>query len=203
MIALLHPIAPFITEELWSHLKDQNEDLLIAQEYPEFDSALEFKNDQEKMNKFVEVVTGIRNLRASVNIKPKDEVNVELFSDNYELIEYYRANLVNFQELAKVKDLKIGSKELNRPNKSIVNITTHTEIFVPLEGVIDLKEQISRLEKELTKTEADYKKYEAKLNNENFMKNAPENVRAEVIQNESELREKITSLKENIAQFKS
>jgi valyl-tRNA synthetase len=119
------------------------------------------------------------------------------------LIEYYRANLVNFQELAKVKDLKIGSKELNRPNKSIVNITTHTEIFVPLEGVIDLKEQISRLEKELTKTEADYKKYEAKLNNENFMKNSPENVRAEVIQNESELREKITSLKENIAQFKS
>ena len=203
MIALLHPIAPFITEELWSHLKDQNEDLLIAQVYPEFDTALEFKVDQEKMNKFVEVVTGIRNLRASVNIKPKDEVNVELFSDNYDLIEYYRANLVNFQELAKVKDLKVGNKELNRPNKSIVNITTHTEIFVPLEGVIDLKEQISRLEKELNRTEADYKKYEAKLKNENFMKNAPENVRAEVIQNESELREKISSLKENIAQFKS
>lgn len=203
MLALMHPITPFITEELWSHLKDEGEDLLIAQSYPEFDSALEFKNDQDQMNKFVEVVTSIRNLRASVNIKPKDEVNVELFTDNQDLINYFRKNLVNFQELARVKDLKVGNKELSRPSKSIMNITTHTEIFVPLEGVIDLKEQIARLEKELSKTEADYKKYEAKMNNENFMKNAPENVREEVKRNEAELREKINGLRENLAQFKS
>ena len=155
------------------------------------------------MNKFVEVVTSIRNLRASVNIKPKDEVSVELFSDNQDLVTYFRNNLINFKELARVKELKVGSKELNRPNKSIMNILTHTEIFVPLDGVIDLKEQITRLEKELTKTEADYKKYEAKLKNENFMKNAPENVREEVITNERELREKIQGLKENLVQFKS
>jgi len=202
ILALMHPITPFITEELWSHLKEEGEDLLIAQDYPEYDPALEFKQDQDQMNKFVEVVTGIRNLRASVNIKPKDEVNVELFTDHQDLINYFRANLVNFQELARVKELKVGNKELNRPSKSIMNITTHTEIFVPLEGVIDLKEQITRLEKELAKTEVDYKKYEAKMNNENFMKNAPENVREEVKQNVAELGEKLTSLKENIAQFK-
>jgi len=202
ILALMHPITPFITEELWSHLKEAGEDLLIAQDYPEYDAALEFKQDQDQMNKFVEVVTGIRNLRASVNIKPKDEVNVELFTDHQDLINYFRANLVNFKELARVKELKVGNKDLNRPSKSIMNITTHTEIFVPLEGVIDLKEQISRLEKELAKTEVDYKKYEAKMNNENFMKNAPENVRDEVKQNVAELGEKLTSLKENIAQFK-
>jgi valyl-tRNA synthetase len=203
ILALLHPITPFITEELWSHLKDKNEELLIAQDYPEFDNAFDFKNDQERMNKFVEVVTGIRNLRASVNIKPKEEVSVELFTDQQDLINYFRENLINFQELARVKNLKVGNKELNRPSKSIMNITTHTEIFVPLEGVIDLKEQILRLEKELVKTEADYKKYEAKMKNENFMKNAPENVRVEVKQNEAELREKMNSLKENLTQFKS
>ena len=203
ILALLHPITPFITEELWSHLKESNEDLLIAQDYPEHDTALTFNDDQDQMNKFVEVVTSIRNLRASVNIKPKDEVSVELFSDNQELVQYYRQNLINFQELARVKELKVGSKELNRPNKSIVNILTHTEVFVPLDGVIDLKEQVSRLEKELNKTLGDYKKYEAKLKNENFMKNAPENVRQEVIQNEAELGEKVRSLQENIAQFKA
>ncbi|QDK43309.1 valine--tRNA ligase [Bacteriovorax stolpii] len=203
ILALMHPLTPFITEELWSYLKEANEDLLIAQEYPEYDAALEFKEDQDQMNKFVEVTTAIRNLRASVNIKPKDEVNVELFTDNQDLITYFRNNFINFQELARVKDLKVGNKELNRPNKSIVNVLTHTEIFLPLDGVIDLTEQISRLEKELTKTKADYAKYEAKMKNENFMKNAPENVRAEVIQNERELGEKIASLMENIAQFKS
>lgn len=202
ILALLHPITPFITEELWSHLKEDNEDLLIAQSYPEFDSSLEFKDDQDQMNKFVEVVTGIRNLRASVNIKPKDEVSVELFTDHQDLINYFRKNLVNFQELARVKELKVGNKELNRPNKSIMNIMTHTEIFIPLDGVIDLKEQVARLEKELNKTLGEYKKYEARLNNESFMKNAPENVRDEVIQNEQELGEKVKSLQENIAQFK-
>ena len=202
MLALLHPVTPFITEELWSYLKDADEDLLIAQEYPEYDSKLEFKEDQDQMNKFIEVVTSIRNLRASVNIKPKDEVSVELFTDNQELITYFRANLVNFKELARVKNLTVGNKELNRPSKSIVNILTHTEVFVPLDGVIDLKEQVARLEKELAKTVAEYNKYESRLNNENFMKNAPENVREEVRQGERDLKEKIQSLEENLVQFK-
>ncbi|NOT77434.1 MAG: valine--tRNA ligase [Bacteriovoracaceae bacterium] len=202
MLALLHPITPFITEELWSHLKDDTEDLLIVQAYPEFDATLDFKTDQDQMNKFVEVVTGIRNLRASVNIKPKDEVSVELFTDNIDLITYFRKNLINFQELARVKELSVGSKELNRPNKSIMNVLTHTEIFLPLEGVIDLKEQVNRLEKELAKTKADYQKYESRMNNENFMKNAPEAVREEVKQGERDLKEKITSLEENLIQFK-
>lgn len=203
ILALLHPITPFITEELWSHLKEANEDLLICQDYPEYDKNLEFTNDQEQMNKFIETITGIRNLRQSVNIKPKDEVNVEIFSDNHDLVLYFRENLVNFQELARVKELKIGNKELNRPAKSIMLATTFAEIFLPLEGVIDLKEQISRLEKDLDKTMKEYSKYEAKMKNENFMKNAPEEVRADVEFNERSLKEKITSLQENLAQFKS
>ena len=154
------------------------------------------------MNKFIEVVTSIRNLRASVNIKPKDEVSVELFSDNSELVAYFRANLINFQELARVKNLKVGSKDLNRPSKSVMNVTTHTEVFVPLEGVIDLAEQVARLEKELGKTTIDFSKNEAKINNENFMKNAPENIREDVMRIKRELTEKINSLTENLNQFK-
>jgi valyl-tRNA synthetase len=203
MLALMHPITPFITEELWGFLKEANEGLLISTDYPEYDASLEFKDDQDKMNKFVETITGIRNLRQSVNIKPKDEVTVEIFTDNHELVQYFRENAVNFAELAKVKDLKVGSKELNRPAKSIMMATTFAEIFLPLEGVIDLSEQIARLEKDLDKTIKEYSKYEAKMKNENFMKNAPEEVRAEVQTNEQLLREKIDSLRENLAQFKS
>lgn len=202
ILALLHPITPYITEELWSYLKGPNEDLLIVTPYPEYTSEISFDQDQKMMNQFVEVVTAIRNLRASVNIKPKEEVSVELFCDQHELIHYFREHLIDFQELARVKNLKVGGKELGRPRKSIVNVLTHTEVFIPLEGVIDLNEQIHRLEKELTKTIADYKKYEAKLKNENFMRNAPENVRAEVIENERTLQEKIVSIKENLVQFK-
>jgi valyl-tRNA synthetase len=203
ILALLHPITPFITEELWSHLKDSNEDLLISQEYPEYDKNLEFNEDQDKMNKFIETITGIRNLRQSVNIKPKDEVNVEIFTDNHELVTYFRDNKLNFSELARVKELKVGNKELNRPAKSIMLATTFAEIFLPLEGVIDLTEQIARLEKDLDKTLKEYSKYEAKMKNENFMKNAPAEVRLDVETNERMLKEKIHSLQENLVQFKS
>jgi valyl-tRNA synthetase len=203
MLALMHPITPYITEELWGYLKEANEGLLISTEYPEYDANLEFIDDQDKMNKFVETITGIRNLRQSVNIKPKDEVIVEIFTDNHDLVTYFRENAVNFSELARVKDLKVGNKELNRPAKSIMMATTFAEIFLPLEGVIDLTEQIARLEKDLDKTMKEYSKYEAKMKNENFMKNAPEEVRLDVQNNEQLLREKIASLKENLAQFKS
>ncbi len=203
ILALLHPITPFITEELWSYLKEEDEGLLIIQDYPEYEAAWDFTTDQDQMNKFIEVVTAIRNLRQSVNIKPKDEVKVEIFSDNHELVVYFRNNAINFQELARVTDLKIGGKELTRPAKSIMSATAYAEIFLPLEGVIDLDDQIKRIEKELSKLVADHAKVESKIRNENFMKNAPEEVRIEVMNKDNGFREKIGSLKSNLVQFKS
>ncbi|MBK26672.1 MAG: valine--tRNA ligase [Halobacteriovorax sp.] len=203
IVALLHPMTPFITEELWSFLKDEDEELLIIQDYPEFSKENEHLKDQDIMNRFIETVTGIRNLRASVNIKPKEEVPVELFTDDDELLKYYSENLQNFTDLAKVGSLKVSSKTDKRPGKSVFKATTHTEIFLPLEGVIDLTEQISRLEKDLKKTEKEFLKYDKKLNNEKFMNNAPDDVKAEVRENAKEFEEKLKSIKENLKNFKS
>ena len=201
ILALLHPITPFITEELWSYLKEPNEGMLIVEDYPEFDLAWEFTHDQDQMNKFIEVTTAIRNLRQSVNIKPKDEVKVEIFSDHHELVTYFRNSSNNFLELARVKDLKVGSKELTRPTRSVMSVTAYAEIFLPLDGVIDLDEQINRLKKELTKAQTEHSKLLAKKNNENFMKNAPPEVRDEVLSKEIEFSEKVDSLQASIAQF--
>lgn len=78
IVALLHPMIPFITEELWSFLKEEDESLLIIQDYPEFDAKIDFSKDQEMMEKFMETVSAVRNLRASVNIKPKEQVDLSL-----------------------------------------------------------------------------------------------------------------------------
>lgn len=203
VVALLHPFSPYISEELWSHIKNENDDLLIVTEYPEFDASLEFAQDQNNMNKFVEVVTLIRNLRASVNVKPKDEVAIHLFSDHADLQKYFKASNKDFTELARVKELHIEPKSAARPPKAIMLATTHTEVFLPLEGVIDLGEYTKKLEKELTKTEADYGRLEVKLKNENFMKNAPPEVSAEVRKSASDLQEKIQALKNNLKDFKN
>ncbi|GAB4009532.1 MAG: valine--tRNA ligase [Bdellovibrio sp.] len=202
IVALLHPFTPFITEELWSFLKNENDDLLIIQEYPEYDRNLEFTEDQEKMNKFVEVVTSIRYLRQNVNIKPKEMVAVSLFTDHSDLQLYFESNKPNFEALANVNSLTIGKKDSTRPQKSIFQATTHTEVFLPLEGVIDINEQIQRLTKELQKTEKEFEKYEKKMNNHQFISNAPEEVVEEVKTMHAELLAKVTSLKNNIESFK-
>ena len=202
IVALMHPFSPYITEEIWTYLKD-DEDLLIIQDYPEFNDSLIFEEDQEQMNNFVEVVTAIRNLKANMNISPKELVDVHLFTEHPELKSYFENSTASFQEVGRVKNLFVKNKTESKPAKSIMSVTTHSEVFLPLEGVIDLGDQIKRLEKDLAKVEKEYNGYEKKLSNKKFLNNAPDEVVAEVKEKSSDLLEKIKSLKENIDNFKA
>jgi len=201
VVALLHPFTPYITEELWGHLKEESDDLLIVQEYPEENSELVFTKEQEDMNRFVETVSLIRNLRSSVNIKPKEEINVTLRTDIPDALQYYKDNEVGFQSLARVKNLSVVTKEGEAPAKSLMGALTHTEVFIPLEGVIDLNEQLGRLNKDLAKAEKELMKYEKKLGNEKFLANAKDDVVAEVKSNFEQFSEKVASLKDSIAKL--
>ncbi|MBT7669578.1 MAG: valine--tRNA ligase, partial [Bdellovibrionales bacterium] len=176
VIALLHPMTPFITENLWSHLKSDDERELIIQDFPEFDANLDFPEDGQQMNHMVEVITAIRNLRASVDIKPKEEITVQLFSDSAKMSEYLKAQQINFYQLAKVDQLIVSDKSVSRPKKSLMAATDQVEIFIPLEGVIDLDQQIARMKKELAKVEGELGRHQKKLANKNFADNAPNEV---------------------------
>lgn len=201
IVALLHPIIPFLTEELWSHLKDSSEDLLIAQNFPEYNKALAFSEDQLGMNKFTEVVTCIRNLRMSVNIKPKDEVAVHIFFDEGE-VDYFTKNSAELKSQARIEELKLLKKSDQRPSKSIMAATTYCEIFLPLEGVIDLNDQIKRLEKELLKCEQEIKKCTSQLSNAKFVASAPADIVAEVKKTSEEFSKKAESIRKNLEGFK-
>lgn len=203
IVALLHPFTPYITEELWTHLKTKDEDLLIVKDYPEFDDSLVFEKEQKEMSHFIEVVTHIRNLRASVNIKPKDTVNVELFTDSNEVKSYFEENLNGFKDLVRAENVSLQTKSAARPAKSIVAATALTDIFLPLEGVIDLNDQIKRLEKELSKAQGELMGLEKKLGNEKFVANAPKELIVESQEKSVILKEKISSLEDNIKNFKS
>ncbi len=201
VVTLLHPIVPFITEEIWSYLETDKTKLLATQEYVEFDPALENDEVREMMNKFIDVTTGIRNIRSSVNMKPKDEIDVKLFTDDKKLAKFVYESRHFLKDLANVKSGTIRNKTQDRPRKSASLATLHTEIFVPLEGIIDINEQINRVKKDLDKTQADYKKVESKLNNENFMANAPEEVRTEVQEKAKLFQDKISSLNQILESF--
>lgn len=201
IMALLHPISPYITEELWCHLKNNNEDLLIIHDYPEFKGELEFSEDQAKMNLFIEVMTAIRNLRSSVQMKPKDEIEVALFTDDSNLKSYFLANKTYFNELTRTKKLQVFDKDQPRPQKCIMKVTPYAEVFIPLEGIVDIDAQVARLTKELAKVEDEYQKLSKKLKNPKFMDNAKEEVIFDVTTRAQEAENKVNSLKENLANF--
>ena len=199
IVNLMHPITPFITEEIWSYL--ESDSLLISQEYVEYDESLENAEVQELMNKFIEVTVGVRNIRSAVNLKPKDEIDVKLFTDDKKLAKFVYESRHFLKDLANVKSGTIKNKSVGRPKKSATFANSHTEIFIPLEGLIDINDQIQRIKKDIEKTEGEYKKVESKLNNENFMNNAPEAVRTEVREKAKTFTDKLSSLQEILASF--
>jgi valyl-tRNA synthetase len=203
IVALLHPVAPYITEELWLYLKEEEEDLLIVQDYPEYDENLNFEKDQKEMNDFIGIVTHVRNLRASLGIKPKDNVKIELFSDDKNSVTYFENHKKGLCELAKADSLTIASKSQTRPAKSAMAATALVEIFLPLEGIIDLDQEITRMEKEIQKAEGGLKKYDAKLSNKNYSDNATAHVLDEVKSKAQDLRDKIESIQTSLNNFKS
>lgn len=201
IVKLLHPVTPFITEELWSHLKAHDEELLILQPFPEYNKNRHFQGDVEKMDKFMEVVTSIRNLRNTVNIKPKEEVDIRFFTNDEELAKYLFTSRGFLKELARVRSGKIRDKSVERPAKSIMNATTHTEVFLPLEGVIDLGDFIEKLKRDQEKAQKDVEKMEKKLLNPKFMENAPEDVVVKVKEEAAAFKEKLDSISNSLENF--
>ena len=200
IVTLLHPITPFLTEELWSHLAP-DEGLLVTQEYVEYDASLENSDVQEMMSQFIDVVTGVRNIRSAVNLKPKDEIDVKLFTDDKNLAKFIYDSRHFMKDLANVKSGTIRSKNQEKPRRSATFATAHTEIFIPLEGLIDINDQINRIKKDIEKTQAELTKVEAKLNNEKFMSNAPEAVQNDVREKAKLHQDKLASLNEILATF--
>jgi valyl-tRNA synthetase len=193
VMILLHPITPFITEEIWSILEN-GKSLVTDQEYVEFDKNLENAEVMTMMNKFCDITTGVRNIRSSVNLKPKDELDVKLFTDDKELAKFVYESRHFLKDLANVKSGTIRGKSSERPKRSASLATAHTEIFIPLEGLIDIQDQVNRIKKDMDKTKADYSKVEAKLANANFVSNAPAEVLAEVKEKAATFQEKLQSL---------
>jgi valyl-tRNA synthetase len=110
IVNLLHPIVPFITEEIWSYLSSEDS-LLAVQEYVEFDLGLKNDEVREMMNKFIDITSGIRNIRSSVNMKPKDEIDVKLFTDNQNLAKFVYDSRHFLKDLANVKSGTIRNKQ--------------------------------------------------------------------------------------------
>ena len=173
ILTLLHPYSPFITEELWSYFKTKNEkDLIIS---PWINGKV-LKNEQvfDSMDLLQQIVTSIRAIRSQLNIPPKKRATVYISNS-----ESFKEVILSFDEvikmLAGVNLISFVNNE-ERPSKSATAVIKNMELFIPLEGLIDIDLEINRLSKRIDKLKKHILVSEKKLSNKNFVANAPENI---------------------------
>ena len=200
-LRLLHPFMPFLSEEIWQKLPRQKDDpisLCIAT-WPE--STFEDKAAEADFAAFQETVRAIRNLRAEAKIPPAQKVKVLLFIANQEkqnLLESQKVQLADLAGLEKV--LLCGANE-EHPANALSAKLPWGEIYLPMEGQIDIEAEIARLEKDLDKQQQEWERVNKKLSNAAFVDKAPGSVvekesakRDAFAANIANLKERITSL---------
>ena len=188
-LRLLHPIMPFITETLWQalpHGAAANSIMVAA--WPECDAGLIDLEAEARMQYLQEAVTGVRIIRGEMNVPPGRKVEVLISAASDEVEQTLRQAAPYIALLSRAASVQVG-QGLVRPPASGSALTAAAEIFVPLEGLIDLAAERQRLKREIHKMDGLLKGLDAKLANERFLTKAPPEIVAQERQRQAEYRD--------------
>lgn len=200
ILRLLHPIMPFVTEEIWQAIPHEGKSIVTAQ-YPVIHPEYDDEDAVSAMNTLIELIRAVRNIRAEVNtplskpitlfIQPTDDKVKTMLCENKSYIERF----CNPEELT-------ISSDISAPEDAMSAVITGATIYLPLAGLINIEEEIARLEKELDKWNKEVKRVQGKLANERFVANAPEEVVAGERAKEQDYLEKQKAVQDRIATLK-
>jgi len=169
---LLHPFMPFITEEIWQHLPHDGESITVAA-WPTVRSDLHFAEEADNMKLLMDIIRSVRNIRAEVNTPMSKKVPLFISAKDASTVAVLEANKAYLEKFCNPDTLTIG-EALEAPGQSMTAVITGAQVFLPLVGLINLEEEIARLEKELEKWAKEVKLVTGKLSNEKFVSKAPE-----------------------------
>jgi valyl-tRNA synthetase len=178
-LQMLHPVMPFITEEIWEKIRIQGEPDIIVSEWPRVNESFNFVSESDYTELFKELIYRIRNIRGEMNVAPDKKADVVFKTSSDVIREIAENEAVHIKALARIEGISVDADYI--PEKTDASAVLHdVEIFMPLKGLIDVDKEKSRLEKEIDRVTSELKRVESKLSNENFVSKAPE----EVIQKE-------------------
>lgn len=172
ILKVLHPLMPFVTEEIFQRLPGKDRGSIMTSTFPQFDSGEFDEEIEDRMDLLMGVVDIVRNIRGETGIAPNVKVEVVIRTGSHQSLlkeyEYY------IKELAKIGHLSFVDGAA--PDHSAVGVYREIEIFVPLKDLIDVSRELSRINKEMTKIDEDCEKLLQKLNNPSFREKAPQEV---------------------------
>ncbi len=195
ILRTLHPFMPFITEEIYQNLPGHSQSIMMDA-WPGMDETKIWPEAVEQMKQIMNAIRSIRNIRAEFNIAPGSPIDVLMLIPDSGLRQVFMNHQPYLAEMATIGNLDIVGQLDKKLEQAVSAVSSLMEIYVPLEGIIDIEKEIARLNKELKNVQSDLSKAEAKLQNESFLSKAPE----EVIAKENFKVEEAKSKKEGILQ---
>jgi len=172
LLHLLHPIIPFVTEELYEQLGDKRETTLISSAWPQLDASLVHEDANAEMDWVVRLITQVRAVRGEMNIPPKAKIPLSLKDAGDKALKCMDTHRDLILRLARLESL--GPLDDEVPKEAIQDVIDEATIVIPFADVIDVEGEGARLDKEIAKLDDEVQHFEKKLANEKFVANAPE-----------------------------
>ena len=172
-LKLLHPYMPFITEEIFCNIQDEEESIMISS-WPVYDEANNFAAEEKAIETIKEAVRNIRNLRADMNVAPSRKALVYVVSASDEVKNIFNNSLGFFGTLAYASEVKVQSDKAGIPDDAISTVIPDAVIYIPFAELVDIDKEIERLKKEEGRLQGEIKRCNGMLNNEKFTSKAPQ-----------------------------
>ena len=192
-LKLLHPYMPFITEEIFCTIQDEEESIMISK-WPEFAQDRAFATEETAIELIKEAVRGIRNVRTQMNVAPGKKAAVYVVSDKEEVRDIFTDGKLFFASLAGASDVTVQADKAGIADDAVSVVIPNATIYIPFAELVDIKQEIDRLEKEQKRLEGELARVNGMLSNERFMSKAPE---AKVLEERAKL-EKYTQMMEQV-----
>lgn len=198
---LLHPFMPFVTEEIWQHLPHEGESITVAA-WPTINPAFNFTAEAGDMQLLMDIIRSVRNIRAEVNTPMSKKVPMTISAKDVQTSAVLEVNKGYIEKFCNPDGLTIGAN-LEAPAQAMSAVVSGAEIFMPLAGLINIEEEIARLEKELDKWAKEVKLVSGKLSNERFVSKAPEALVATEREKLADYEAKYATVEKRIAELKN
>ncbi|MNM62383.1 Valine--tRNA ligase [compost metagenome] len=191
-LKLLHPVMPFITEEIYTHLCDEFESITIST-WPEYEEELHDTKAEKEMGYIIDSIKSLRNVRAEMNVPPSRKAKVIAYI-NKEAKDAFLNGISYMEKLASASEVEFIEEKTLVPENAVSVVVEVGELFMPLLDLVDREKELDRLNKEKAKLEGEIDRVDKKLSNERFTAKAP----ADVVEAEKAKGEKYKEMLESV-----
>ena len=171
-LKLLHPIMPFVTEEIYTKLYNYDESIMISK-WPEYKEEFNFEQEEEQIEKIKQIIVGIRNVRTNMNVHPAKKSTLIFVTKDYKNIISSSQEFI--KKLGFADKIVVQENKENIPQNAISVLNDGLEAYLPFEELVNLEEEQKRLQNEQQKLEAEVERATKMLSNPGFINKAPEN----------------------------